>query len=137
VHRDRHQLLFSTDLVTGRAMLAHRRGMAWQGHYPDTDSSHQGSVVLGSARRHPLLGALHLPGGRAMPTDPEERRERQLRRAARRQGLALEKSRCRDERAFEYGGFMVLDAATNGVVAGGHPMAFSLSLDDVAGVLSE
>jgi len=59
-------------------------------------------------------------------------RENRLRRAAERQGLMLKKSRRRDPRAVDYGGYMLVDIATNGVVAGtgalGRP---HWSLDDV------
>ena len=69
--------------------------------------------------------------------DTELSLERRLRRQATAQGLALVKSRCRDERALEFGGFMVIDPATKWIVAGGHPWAFSLGLDDVERVLAE
>ncbi|HWK18748.1 MAG TPA: hypothetical protein VNR66_14950, partial [Solirubrobacteraceae bacterium] len=54
-----------------------------------------------------------------MPTTTAERtREQRLRRMADRQGLRLEKSRTRDPRAIDYGGWMIVDLATNAVVAG-------------------
>ena len=61
--------------------------------------------------------------------DPEKIRENRLRRAAVRQGLRLVKSRSRDPRALDYGGYMLVDG-NNLVVAGelGSPRA--LSLDD-------
>jgi hypothetical protein len=58
-------------------------------------------------------------------------RENRLRRMAKRQGLMVVKSRRRDPRAIDYGGYMILDARTNLVVAGGSPQAFSLDLDEV------
>src|SRR6266480_2203539 len=48
----------------------------------------------------------------------EKVRENRLRRMAERQGLQLVKSRRRDPRAIDYGGYMLVDIATNGVVAG-------------------
>jgi hypothetical protein len=51
--------------------------------------------------------------------DTAERvRENRLRRMADRQGLRLVKSRRRDPRAVDYGGYMLVDQATNAVVAG-------------------
>jgi hypothetical protein len=51
--------------------------------------------------------------------DTAERvRENRLRRMADRQGLRLVKSRRRDPRAVDYGGYMLVDQATNTVVAG-------------------
>jgi hypothetical protein len=68
-----------------------------------------------------------------MATEQSEKiRENRLRRMAERQGLALRKSRRRDPRAIDYGGWMIVDAFTNTVVAGtegiGRP---HWSLDDV------
>jgi hypothetical protein len=73
-----------------------------------------------------------------MPTTTAERtREQRLRRMADRQGLKLEKSRTRDPRAIDYGGWMIVDLATNAVVAGtgalGRP---HWSLDDVEAYLN-
>lgn len=59
----------------------------------------------------------------------EKVRENRLRRMAERQGLRLEKSRRRDPRALDYGGYMIVRAATNTVEAGGHPQPYSLDLD--------
>jgi hypothetical protein len=62
----------------------------------------------------------------------ERTRETRLRRMADRQGLRLVKSRRRDPRAIDYGGYMLVDQQTNGVIAGtgaiGRP---HWSLDDV------
>jgi hypothetical protein len=55
---------------------------------------------------------------------------------ARRQGLVLQKSRRRDSPAYDYGGWMIVDTQTNMVEAGGHPMAYSLSLAEVEEYLS-
>ena len=62
--------------------------------------------------------------------------ENRLRRVARRQGLILQKSRRRDFQAYDYGGWMIVDAQTNSVVDGGSPMAYGLSLADVESHLS-
>ena len=62
----------------------------------------------------------------------EKVRENRLRRIAARQGLSLVKSRRRDQRAVDYGGYMIVDVSTNAVVAGtgaiGRP---HWTLDDV------
>jgi hypothetical protein len=64
--------------------------------------------------------------------------ENRLRRMALRQGYELNKSRLRDTRAIGYGGYMIIDASTNHVVAGAHPHSHSMSLDEVeAWLLSE
>jgi hypothetical protein len=36
-----------------------------------------------------------------------------------------------DPRALDFGGYMIIDAATNHIVAGATPNAFNLTLDDV------
>ncbi len=56
--------------------------------------------------------------------------ENRARRMAERQGLRLMKSRRRDPRAYDFGGYMLVDVATSGVVAGNSPLPFSLSLED-------
>lgn len=53
-------------------------------------------------------------------------REDRLRRAAKRQGLRLEKSRLRDPRAIGFGGYMLVDNNTDAVVGGA---SYSLDLD--------
>lgn len=58
-------------------------------------------------------------------------RQNRLRRMAERQGLALAKSRRRDPNALDFGGFMLVDGKTNAVVAGGDPVPYSLTLDEV------
>lgn len=58
-------------------------------------------------------------------------RENRLRRAAERQGLRLVKSRRRDPRAIGFGGFMLVDVATNSAVAGEVDSARALDLDQV------
>lgn len=76
-----------------------------------------------------------IPG---MTNQTEKIRENRLRRMAERQGVALVKSRRRDPRAIDYGGWMIVDPSTNAVVAGtgavGRP---SMSLDDVERWLTE
>ena len=67
----------------------------------------------------------------------EKVRENRLRRMGERQGLRLSKSRRRDPRALDYGGYMLIDIYTNAVVAGGSPIAYTLSLDDVESYLTE
>lgn len=54
-----------------------------------------------------------------------------------RQGLVLRKSRRRDPRATDYGGWMLVDARTNVVELGGTPFAFCASLDDVEKYLTD
>lgn len=58
-------------------------------------------------------------------------RENRLRRVAERQGLILSKSRRRDHLALDFGRWMILDRATQAVVAGADPRDYSLSTDDV------
>jgi hypothetical protein len=68
----------------------------------------------------------------SMATDIDEKvRENRLRRAAERQGLKLVKSRRRDRRALGYGGFMIVDANLNVVVAGELDSGRALDLDQV------
>lgn len=67
----------------------------------------------------------------------EKVRENRLRRMAERQGLRLLKSRRRDERAIDYGGFMLVDAETGLAIAGGSPVPYFLSADDVEAWLTE
>jgi len=63
---------------------------------------------------------------------PDEKvRENKLRRMADRQGLQLIKSRRRDPRAIDYGGYMLIEARTNAIVLGGTPSAYCATIDDV------
>jgi hypothetical protein len=72
-----------------------------------------------------------------MSTDTEAKvLENRLRRVAARRGLRLEKSRRRDPNAIDYGGYMLVDAYRNIVVAGASPHAFSCSLADIEHELS-
>lgn len=52
----------------------------------------------------------------------EKIRENRLRRMAERQGLALNKSRRRDQRALDYGRWHIVDAASGDVIVGGDGM---------------
>lgn len=58
-------------------------------------------------------------------------RENRLRRMAERQGYMLQKSRRRDPRAIDYGGYMIVDPNANAIVAGGEMNGYSMSLDEV------
>ncbi len=72
-----------------------------------------------------------------MPVVKEDKvRENRLRRMAKRQGLELQKSRRRDPKAYDFGGFMLVDVRTNSVAFGADPLPFSLSIDDVEAYLS-
>lgn len=75
------------------------------------------------ARIHPALK------GSAMHQTEQSLIEGRLRRLANRQGLRLHKSRVRNPDCYEYGGYMLIDAMTNTIVAGPR---FDLDLDDVA-----
>jgi|SoiMethySBSTD1v2_1073268.scaffolds.fasta_scaffold3139756_2 hypothetical protein len=63
----------------------------------------------------------------------EKVREDRLRRVAQRQGLQLIKSRRRDDRALDFGGFMLIEPTANTLVLGGPDNRFpaSLSLEEV------
>ncbi|HEY8358669.1 MAG TPA: hypothetical protein VIL30_14520 [Ramlibacter sp.] len=67
-----------------------------------------------------------------MPMDTADKvRENKARRAAIRQGLELQKSKRRDPRAIDFGGYMLVDLQRNFVVFGGDPHAFSASLEQI------
>jgi len=70
-------------------------------------------------------------------TDEDKVRENRLRRAAQRQSLTLVKSRRRDERATDYGTYMLLDTQTSGVVASGLQSGYGLTLDEVETALNK
>jgi hypothetical protein len=61
-------------------------------------------------------------------------RENRIRRVADRQGLALWKSRRRDQRALDFGSYRVIDRNGNYVVFGGE---YGTDLDSVEAYLSE
>lgn len=68
----------------------------------------------------------------------EKVRENRLRRMAERQGLALKKSRRRDERALDFGTYMLVDPYRNSViVAGDRNRGYGLSLDEIEAELAE
>lgn len=69
-------------------------------------------------------------------TEEDKVRANRLRRAAARQGLQLIKSRRRDPRALDFGGWMIVEISTNKVVAGATPREYSMSLDDVESYLT-
>lgn len=54
---------------------------------------------------------------------------------AERQRTVLQKSRSRDVRAADYGGYMLVDGDTNAVILGGDPFAYSATLDEIEGWL--
>ncbi|MFE0532042.1 hypothetical protein ACFW0V_31015 [Micromonospora parva] len=58
-------------------------------------------------------------------------RENRLRRAARRQGLTLEKSRSRDPKALDFGTYHLRDESGKVIAKGGTRAAYGLSLDQV------
>ena len=57
--------------------------------------------------------------------------ENRMRRAARRRGLQLEKSRAKDPKAIGYGGYQIRNTRTNRVVVGGGAYPYSMTLADV------
>jgi hypothetical protein len=65
-----------------------------------------------------------------MGIETEKVRENRLRRRLARRGYQLSKSRRRDTRAIDFGGYMILNDR-NVAVAGATPRAFCLTLDDV------
>lgn len=82
---------------------------------------------------HPCRPDLHL--GEEMTE--EKIRENRFRRMLDRRGFSLARSRRRDPQAIDFGGYMIVDASTNTVVAGGSPFAYSMSLDDVGAWLND
>ena len=67
--------------------------------------------------------------------DHDKVKENRLRRMAKRRGLALMKSRRRDPRAYDYGGFMLIEPNRNIVIFGANPNAFSADLNDIEAFL--
>lgn len=61
----------------------------------------------------------------------EKVRENRIRRMAKRQGLYLEKSRRRDPKAVDYGGYMLIDEKSDTVVLGSDGFPYQATLDDV------
>jgi hypothetical protein len=64
-------------------------------------------------------------------------REMRARRAAKRQRLALSKSRTRDVRAYDYGTYMLIDPYTNTIVAGDGNSGYGMDLDAIERALNE
>lgn len=58
-------------------------------------------------------------------------RETRLRRAARRQGLALQKSRMRDPRGIDYGTYQLVDETGRIVAKASGRAAYGLTLDQI------
>lgn len=71
---------------------------------------------------------------RIMSERSEKVRENRLRRMAERQGFVLAKSRRRDPRALDYGGWMIL-LPSGRVVSGNVPHPYSLTINDVEAFL--
>jgi hypothetical protein len=61
--------------------------------------------------------------------------ENRLRRAARRRGLRLEKSKLRDPGAIGFGTYQLVTADTGKLVAGDRRSGYGLTLEQVAGRL--
>lgn len=59
-------------------------------------------------------------------------KENRLRLTAERRGLKLKRSRRRDPKAVDFGGYMLIDIRTDAVVLGGGAFPFQASLDEVA-----
>ena len=90
------------------------------------------ALAVGPPARRPLSGCHLRYGDRALLLEMEvamTKDERRVRRLARNAGLLLRKSRCRNSEAPGFGGFVLVNPALNGIVAGGGPYAFSLSLE--------
>jgi hypothetical protein len=68
----------------------------------------------------------------------EKVRENRIRRMAARQGMSLMKSRRRDPRAYDYGGYILLDARTSSPAVGDPSFNRGwLDLDEVEQALNE
>lgn len=63
-------------------------------------------------------------------------RENRLRRMAQRQGYILQKSRRRDPKAIDYGGYMLVDIQHNTGIVGYTPYAYSADLDEIEDFLT-
>lgn len=68
-------------------------------------------------------------------TDSTQATENRLRRAARRHGYTITKSRRRSQHANDPG-YMLIHSATNAVVLGGYPVEFTATLADIEGYLT-
>jgi hypothetical protein len=72
----------------------------------------------------------------AEATQADPRREERLRQMARRQGLALEKSRTRNPSARGYGTYQLVDRETGTIVALGPSSGFGLTADEIEKILT-
>jgi hypothetical protein len=63
--------------------------------------------------------------------------ENRIRRVAQRRGMKVVKSRRRDSRSVDYGGYMLIDVATNSVILGGSPIAFSATAEEIDSYLNK
>lgn len=63
-------------------------------------------------------------------------RENRLRRMAERQGLQMQKSRRRDQRAVDWGTYRLIDPATNSVVSYAGWCDYGLTLDEIEAQLT-
>jgi hypothetical protein len=69
-------------------------------------------------------------------SESERSIENRLRRAAARQWLQLIGSCCRDQRAYDFGGY-ILTNENNNLTAGGRPPLYSIPIDAVKAFLEE
>ncbi len=67
----------------------------------------------------------------------EIQRFEELNRQAKSQGMFIQKSPSTDPDSIEYGGYMLVDASTSGVVLGSTGFAFQADLDEIEEYLSE
>ena len=63
--------------------------------------------------------------------------ENRIRRVAQRRGMKVVKSRRRSSRSVDYGGYMLIDVATNSVILGGSPIAFSATAEEIDSYLNK
>lgn len=78
--------------------------------------------------------ALAIFGGRAakeLEAKLDKRREAAARQKLRARGFSLQKSRAQSPRVADFGRYRICDAATNTVVAGESPLAYSMDLEQV------
>lgn len=67
-----------------------------------------------------------------MKSVQDKREEDRVRRALARRGFLLRRNRCRTPGVHGYGGYMVVNAEHNAIVAGAHPWPYSLTLEEAA-----
>ena len=67
----------------------------------------------------------------------EKQNEERFRGRLARRGFLLRKSRSRTPEHLGYGGYLIMDVATNSVVAGAWPYAFSMDIGDVEAFMAE